>query len=410
MTRTPIICVALLGLPLGIAAQEPAGEPDLFSLIFAPGPVTAWRLSPVPVEGGQTAATDETPDDGEVDGLYRAAEALERSIVEEEARNGPQSSVLIEYFRSLAELHQRIGNHLLAIAALEQASAIIRINDGLESLDQAEVMQQMIRSSEIVGAFTDADTLQEDLLLLAQKNESDPLVPSILAGVADRQIDAVKAYLDVSVWPRARSSIQATMGSGWEAGTDRSGRQRAFTELEVLGNRYDSAIERALEAEGADSGDAFDQEAELTDVYELIDTANDFLEVGVLPRYDRGVLTWEPERPMSDREFAATALHRARRLYSAAMQAAYRQGNRSEYLTLEEQFVETYYFQLANPELDSESYERNTLFPVQQRYQTPLESVLRARVADRLIRDSSVVEVARAQVEFPKPRKKRRRR
>ena len=391
MNRTSIICIALVSLPLGVCAQEIADSPDLFSLTFAPGPFSDNTLLSSSVSDATETLVDEIAEEPSGDRLFDAIGEVERLIIEEEALNGPQSRVLIGHFRSLAALHLELGNHFVAMAAFEQARAVIRMNDGLHSLEQAEVVEKMIERLDAAGGFSESDALQDELLELTKRNESDPRVSSILATVAERQMDVVKAYLDDDIWPRAREQLQAIEGSGWEPNTPKTGRQRALTELAVIADRYDFAIEGSLAGDNFELGDSLDSRVEIAEIYELVDTANDFLEVGVLPRYDRGSLTWDQESPMADREFAVAALHRARRLYSAAMQAAYQQGSQSEYWALDEQFVETYYFEKANPELSSDTYVQHAVV---------LESILRARVADRLTRGGSAVEVARALVEL----------
>ena len=354
MNRSPIIFIALLGAAHGVCAQDSVGTPDLFTLSFAPGPFgDDVLLSP---SAGDAAGEPAEESTGErTDSLYDALAKIEKAIAEEESVNGPQSLALVDRYEDMAALHEEIGNHLLAAAALEQARAIVRMREGLHSLDQAEIVEQEIEGLEGAGAFTDSDELQDDLLDLAARNSSDPRVLSILSAVAERQMDAVQTYLDEHVWPRARESVPAREGSGWKPNTPRTGRQRALTRLAVIGDDYDAAIDKALADDNYEPGDPLDVDANIAEIYELIDTVNDFLEVGPLPRPERNGLgvTWEPEAPQTDREFAAAALYRARRLYSAAMQAAYRQGSQSEFWALDEKLAGTYYFEAANPELRS---------------------------------------------------------
>lgn len=396
MKTTASFCLALLGVAFGVCAQE-AGSPDLFSLRFAPGPFSDAVPAAAPRSGTAVAPVDAAAEiaaqTGSIDRIFDAIAETERSIAAEEALNGPQSSALIDHYRALAARYQDLGDPFLAGAALEQARAVIRMNQGLHSLDQAEVVDQTIEMFEAVGAFSESDALQDDLLDLTHKgeNDSDLRVPSILAAVAQRQMDAAVAYLEDDVWPRARRPLLATEGSGWEPSTPKTGRQRALTQLAVIADRYDAAIEAALASDAAAFGDSLD--TEVAEIYELVDKANDFLEVGPLPRMERDGPTWEAEPPVGDREFAAAALYRARRLYSAAMQAAYRQGSQSEYWALDEQLVETYFFEQANPELAPDIL-------VDYRVPSPLESVLRARVADRLARGATAFEVARSLVEL----------
>ncbi|HUF71590.1 MAG TPA: hypothetical protein VMR74_01695 [Gammaproteobacteria bacterium] len=393
MNRTPIICIALLGLSVGVCAQDVPGSPDLFSLTFAPGPLPNNEPSASPASGASNAAVTEAADNGDIDRLFDAIAEIERAIAEEEALNGPQSRILIEHYRSMAALYAELGDPLRAVAASEQARAVVRMNDGLHTLDQAEIVEQSIDMLEAAGAFGESDERQDELLDLAGRNDGDARAPPILASVADRQMRAVRTYLEEDVWPRERRPVQAIEGSGWEPSTPNTGRQRALTELAVIARRYDAAIEEALADDAYELGDALDTDVKIVAIYELVDVANDFVEVGRLPRRDRNGPTWEPEPPSGDRDFAAAALHRARRLYSAAMQSAFRQGSEAESWGLGEQLVETYYFEAANPELKSDVYVDHTV-------PSPLESVLRARVAEQMTRGAPAVGVARAMLEL----------
>jgi hypothetical protein len=75
------------------------------------------------------------------------------------------------------------------------------------------------------------------------------------------------------------------------------------------------------------------------------------------------------------------------------MQAAYRQGSEAEYRALDAELVESYYFEASNPSVGSNAR-------LDPRIPDPLESVLRARLADRMIRGAPAVEVASAMLEL----------
>lgn len=391
MIRLSIICLSMTVPSAALHAQAGEGSPDLFTLTFAPGPSSAGIVVPA-----QPEANDVSPDAGmaedEIDRLFDAVSEIEQAIAAEEESNGTNSTALIEPFKALAALHQQLGNYDLASAALSQARSIIRMSAGLHTLDQAEVVEQMIEGSEAIGAFNESEALQDDLLGLARRNELDPRAPSVLAAVAERQMQIVMDYAEDNVWSRSREHLPATEGSGWEASTPRAGRERAFTALAIFANEFDAALEAALADEDFEMGSGLDLETDIAEVYELVDTANDFLEVGRLPRYEDRIPTWEPEEPRSGREFAAAALARARRLYSLAMQSAYLQGSESEYWAYDAEFVDTHYFEQAYPDLAADLDEQTRL--------APLEGALRARVADRLARGAPAVEVARALLEL----------
>ena len=397
MRRTGAICVSLLCLSSGAYAQDAA---DLSSIIFVPGVISDHVLPVSSPLADNDATADQASDDGSLDRLLDSAAQLERSITEKESQDGTRSSDLAGELTSLAAVYQELGDHLLAIGALERARQISRATDGLHSLNQAQLVEQMIDSMEVIGQFSESDALQDALLELALRNEEDARSPSIVAAVADRQMDIVDAYLEDGNWRRPRELLSAAEGSGWEPSTSKAGRHLAPAKLGRIRNSYDAAIEEALTSDDYELGDPLGLDAELADTYYLIDTVNDFLEEGRLPR--RRPPEWDVLRPENDREWALQTLRRARRLYSSGMQAALKERNYAEYLGLEEQVLETYYFEMAHPELHP-SYQyrgkprRRSLKGII--YVTGA-SVLEAKVVDRLAQGAPAVDVALALIEL----------
>ena len=146
-----------------LAAQERAGEPDLFTLKFA---LVPQSVEPKLWPDGVDLASDELAtieDDAAIESVFAAIAELERTIESAIAAQGMQAAVLIDHYRSLAELHREIGNYGLALAALDQARDIIRRSQGLHSLDQAALLLEAIDGLEAAGAFLESDELQDDL-------------------------------------------------------------------------------------------------------------------------------------------------------------------------------------------------------------------------------------------------------
>jgi tetratricopeptide (TPR) repeat protein len=398
MMRSLVIAVSLLCLPPG---AYPQAAPELSSLIFTPGPTLNEVRSQIPtIDDSRLAADDETEDDLRAR-LLDAIPQIEDSIEAEESLNGGRSSNLIEPLVSLAAAHHELEDYIRAIGYLEQARQIRRINDGLHSLDQAEIVNRMIDSLEAVGSFSESDSLQDSLLELAMVNAGDPRAPSIVAAVAHRQMNAVNDYLEAGVWSRSREKLPVVEGSGWEPTTFRAGRQRSVSKLGQIRARYDGAIEDALASDGNEFGDSLGPEEDLATTYIVIDTVSDFIEEGPLPRRIPGrQLVWEPEDPINDRAFALQTFRRARRLYSAAMQAALKEGQYDEYLEYEEQLIETFYFELAHPEIHPTRVERRAPSSLGQIIYLPAINVLEAKVIHRLANGASAIDVATALVEL----------
>lgn len=403
--------LSLLCLTSGVLADDVA---DLSSLVFARTPVTSRPAPAAPAAdrgpaGGAGTADTET--------LDAAAATLERSIEDREAAGAGRTDEQLAELVSLAAVYRELGEELPAIAALERARQISRISEGLHSLDQAWIVEQMIDAAEAVGAYGESDALQDQLLELAARNDEDPRAPSVLIAVAERQMDAVGNYLETGIWRRGREPLDAAEGSGWEPSTSKAGRHKAGTRLGQIANLYDEAIEDALTIDDYALGEPLGVDVGLDEIYALIDVGNDFAEEGILPRGitvptslswsnavppsgSSGASRWEPAAPASDREWALQSFRRARRLLSAAMQTALSQGSQAEYLALEELFVDAYYFEIANPDLHPPSCYVTCSRGRHPERAATLLNLLQARVVERLHRGASAADVASAMLEL----------
>ena len=396
MSRATIICVSLAFLSPAAATRAAS---DLSSLSFTAGPASA--NVPALAEGAAVASppskTQQQPANRAR--LVALVDSLLRSIDEETSLNGERSSNLIEPLTALAAVYDELGDHLHAVTALEQARAVIRMSSGLHSLQQAAVLEQQIDAVETIGSPAESAALQESLLELAQANAGDPGAPPLLTAVADRQMDLVKTYLEDGVWPGTRDPVREVQGSGWKPSTPKTLRNTSSARLAQTRSRYDRAIQRAL---------ADDDQLEalaalktgLAETYRLIDIVNDFVEEGPLPRGFPP--KWDPEPPNNAREFALAAFRRARRLYSAAMQAARADGHTDpgEYLALERRLIETYYFEAAHPELHPHEHVRAQRSDIKDDVFVSGVAVLQAKVIDNLTRHAAPMVVATALVEL----------
>lgn len=115
-------------------------------------------------------------------------------IVEEQTRNGAHSEDLIEPLTDLGLLYKERGRTALATAALEQARQVVRANYGLNALEEAPLLQEMIRTEEAVGRIESAWALEQKLLQLARRYPRDPRTAPILHEVADKRMDVLRRY------------------------------------------------------------------------------------------------------------------------------------------------------------------------------------------------------------------------
>jgi hypothetical protein len=123
-------------------------------------------------------------------------------ISEAQLEGGAYSSDLIDPLKTLSVLYQESGNHMLAAAVLDQAMQVIRANYGLRSLEQAPLLQQRIRSEEARGNATGAWELEQELLVLAQRNPHDLRSAPILHELGDKRMEVLERYLGGELPPQ----------------------------------------------------------------------------------------------------------------------------------------------------------------------------------------------------------------
>ena len=116
-------------------------------------------------------------------------------IAEEQAQNGPHSAALLGPLTALALIYEESEAYGLASAALDRALQVIRVNDGVHSLDQAPLLRQRIRHEEVRGDFARAWHLEQELLILAKRHPDDLRTVPIFREIADKRMDLLERYL-----------------------------------------------------------------------------------------------------------------------------------------------------------------------------------------------------------------------
>lgn len=125
-----------------------------------------------------------------------ARDRLEAAVAAEETRNGPQSRSLLDPLVSLAVLHQEHGEHALAAEAYARALHVLRVNEGLYTLEQAPLLLQLHASTVARGDDAGAALLDDKLTRLARLHTGDLRTVPILRALADRQLAAYERYLE----------------------------------------------------------------------------------------------------------------------------------------------------------------------------------------------------------------------
>jgi tetratricopeptide (TPR) repeat protein len=130
--------------------------------------------------------------------------ALVESIVAEQSRGGVFSPELIEPFAELALAYQESGNHDLAAAANNRALQLVRVNEGLYTLDQLPMLQQSIDNAEASGDFETALDLQKQLKALVWRHPTDMRTVPVLRDFGDRQMLELQQLLAGELPPPVR--------------------------------------------------------------------------------------------------------------------------------------------------------------------------------------------------------------
>ncbi len=124
--------------------------------------------------------------------------AAQRAIVDRIAliqAQDPRSAALISPLTALALLYEESGDFALAVAAIERASDLVRINYGVQSLDQAPLLRQRIAVEVERGNLFGAWNLEQALVALARRHSDDPRTVAILHEIGDKRMDVLERYL-----------------------------------------------------------------------------------------------------------------------------------------------------------------------------------------------------------------------
>ena len=210
------LLVALL-LVASARAQE---LPELSGIVFRAEPLSD---EPRPAVGGASArdALRRPPSPGAepVQRVPRSTPTEELSadiakhlaaVDEEESRTSERSPTLVDPLQSLAALYGDAGNHDAAIATLQRAVWILRVNSGLFSLDQVDVVEALLAARRANGQHTEAASLQGYLQQLATRNPEDVRVAGVIARLADAEMASAWDLIDTPPPPQ----FSLTLGDG----------------------------------------------------------------------------------------------------------------------------------------------------------------------------------------------------
>lgn len=123
-------------------------------------------------------------------------EPLLGQIQEIVSRDGPHSIDLLEPLTSLGVLYRESDDLAFALASLEQAVQIVRVNRGLHTLDQVPLVRQIIRLEEERGNAEGAWERQQDLLALLRRHPHDLRIVPVLRELAAEEMEVLNEFID----------------------------------------------------------------------------------------------------------------------------------------------------------------------------------------------------------------------
>ena len=101
------------------------------------------------------------------------------------SRDGPYSLDLLGPLSRLGLIYQEGEDYALALVTLERAQHIVRVNNGLHSMDQVPLMRQLIAVEDARGNHEGAWDRQQDLLELLRRHPDDVRTVPVLRDIAD---------------------------------------------------------------------------------------------------------------------------------------------------------------------------------------------------------------------------------
>jgi tetratricopeptide (TPR) repeat protein len=241
LTRTPVrVSLCLLAATLLATPAAAQRSSALNNILFEPQPLvdTTPRALPGPVVfRPNLTAPDLASDAGTGIDSSTADDYLE-SIAATVLADGPYAPALLEQYLALGESYQQRNDHEAALAALDKADHISRINNGLYSPEQFAIVENMIESHLARGELFEAAGKERYLLSLHEQEyglNSLELVPA-LANVGDWNLTLFNRQLKL---PNTVFSIGFNSGPG---GRDMSPRMVAFGSLYQSQENYWRAI------------------------------------------------------------------------------------------------------------------------------------------------------------------------
>ncbi len=162
---------------------------------------------------------------------------LEAALKLQEQKGNAYDKSLTEILLDLGTAYQYNGDFALALQSFQRANQIIRVNNGLFSLDQAPLLRRMINSTVALGDLTATDAEQEYLYYLHTK-------------AYDRQsLELVPALQEFAAWHVRASRIYLPQLAAGKSGTAAANQTTGFRFADSLQDQFDLRFRRLQQAQ-----------------------------------------------------------------------------------------------------------------------------------------------------------------
>jgi tetratricopeptide (TPR) repeat protein len=254
MARLEIRLVCLL---LACSAGHTQSPPDAPAVSFFPQPLSKALLPVDPTGGkGRATAQDGSRHAEPIATREELSDVIERRLAEldsERSRSGERSPALIGDLASLAAAYQELGQYDSAIAALQDAIGIARINFGLHSIDQAGAVESLVAVRQAKGEQEEAAQQREYLRELVRRNGDDSRVVGILKNLAASEMQIARRFLGVAAPPQV-----VIRTSGFLAPLPLSPQSPSLEALYAARSDYSAAMEASVRTSAGNMQDVFD--------------------------------------------------------------------------------------------------------------------------------------------------------
>jgi hypothetical protein len=155
----------------------------------------ALKLAAAFLAFAATAAVPSPVAAAEADGTTDPQRQLSETIQAILSRDGPYSLDLLEPLAALIVLYREQEDDALAAAIIERARQVVRVNEGLHTLEQVPLIRQLIRLEEARGNHAAAWEVEQDLLALVRRYPEDLRTVEVLREVGDRRMEVFERFL-----------------------------------------------------------------------------------------------------------------------------------------------------------------------------------------------------------------------